>query len=63
MAEGTWEKVWTRRRGKVPLSGSGKEEGQFTIGNTLRWSVHMLTGLEGMAALLRLWAARSLLLI
>ena len=35
MAEGTWEKIWTCRRGKVPLVGRGEEEGQAPIGNSL----------------------------
>ena len=39
MAEGTWEKVWTRRRLKAPLLGRGEEEGL--------WSVHMPASLEG----------------
>ena len=35
MAEGTLEKVWTHRRGKVPLLGRGEEEQQATIGNSM----------------------------
>ena len=62
MAEGTWEKVWTLRRSKVPLSGRGEEEEQATIGNSLHWSVCMPTGLEGGVALQRPQAVRSLLL-
>ena len=63
MAEGSREKVWTRRRGKAPLLGKGEEEGWAAIGNSLPWSVHVPMGLEGRAALQRLWVARSLLLI
>ena len=29
--EGTWEKIWTCRRDKVPLLGRGEEEGWATI--------------------------------
>ena len=25
--EGTWEKIWTHRRDKVPVLGRGEEEG------------------------------------
>ena len=39
-AEGTWEKVWTCRRGKSPLLGRGEKEGWAAIGNSLHWSVH-----------------------
>ena len=63
MAEGTWEKVWTHRKGKVPLLGRGEEKEWATIGNSLLWSVCMPVGLEGGAAVWRLWAERSLLLI
>ena len=63
MAEGTQEKVQTCRRGKAPLFGRRVEEGQATIGNSLLWSVCMPAGLEGRAALQRLWAVRSLLVI
>ena len=34
-AEGTWEKVWTRRRGKGPLLGTREEEGWTTVENSL----------------------------
>ena len=51
IAEGTQEKVWTHRRGKVPLLGRGEEEGPAAIGNSLGQSVHMPTGLEGREAL------------
>ena len=63
MSEGTWENVQTRRRGKVPLLGRGEEEGRAAIGNSLGWSVHMPTGLEGVAALQRLQMERRLLLV
>ena len=63
MAEGTWEKVWTHRRGKAALLGRGEEERPVTIGNSLSRSMCRPTGLEGGAALRRLWEARSLLLI
>ena len=46
-AEGTWEKVWTCRRGKAPLLGRGEKEGRSAIGNSLHRSVHMPTYLEG----------------
>ena len=59
IAEGTWEKVLTHRRGKVPLLGRGEEEGKAVIGNSL----HRPTGLEGGVALWRLQAARSPLLV
>lgn len=29
--EGTWEKVWTHRRDKVPVLGRGEKEGWTTI--------------------------------
>ena len=45
--EETRERVLTCRRGKVPLLGRGEEDTGTTIGNSLRWSVHMLKGLEG----------------
>ena len=62
IAEGTREKVQTHGRGKVPLLGRGKEEGQAIIGNSLCWSVCMPTGLEGGMALLRhLWEIRHFL--
>ena len=61
-AEGTQEKVWNRRRGKPPLLGREVEEGQAGSGNSLCWSF-MPAGLEGGAALWRLLAARSLLLL
>ena len=35
MAEGTREKVQTRRRGKAPLLGRGEEEGQAATENSL----------------------------
>ena len=54
-AEGTWEKVWTRRRGKAPLLWRGEEEEQAAIGNSLLWSVCMPVGLEGGVALRRRW--------
>ena len=38
--EGTREKVWTCRRVKAPLLGSGEEEGQAAIENSLGPSVH-----------------------
>ena len=41
MAEGTWEKILTHRRGKVPLSGRREEEGLTAIGNSLNWGVCM----------------------
>ena len=43
MAEGTWEKVRTHRRGKVSLLGRGEEKGWTTIGNSLHRSVRMCT--------------------
>ena len=49
MVEGTWEKVWTHRRGKAPLLGMGEEKGRAAIGNSLCWNVHMPMGLEGKA--------------
>ena len=63
MEEGTQKKVQTYRRGKAPLLGRGEEEQWATKGNSLLWSMHMPTGLEGRAYLQRLWAARNLLLI
>ena len=54
MAEGTWEKVWSLKRGKVPLLGRGEEEGWAPIGNSLHRSVCRPAGLEGGAALQRL---------
>ena len=44
-AEGTWEKVQTRKRGKAPLLGRGEEEEWTAIGNSLLLSVHMPSGL------------------
>ena len=35
MAEGTWEKVQTHRRGKAPSWGGQEEEGWATLGNSL----------------------------
>ena len=63
MAEGTWEKVRTRRRGKEPLLGREEEEGQAAIGNSLLQSKCMPAGLEGGVPLWRLRVARSLLLV
>ena len=63
IAQGTWEKVWTHRRGKAPLLGRGEEEGQAVIGNSLCWSMHMPVCLDGGVALQRLWAVRSHLLV
>ena len=63
MAEGTWEKVWTPRRGKMALLRRGEEEEWAIIGNSLCWSVCKPAGLEDGAALWKLWATRSLLLI
>ena len=37
--EGTWKKVQTHRRGKVPLLGRGEEEGPAAIENSLSPSV------------------------
>ena len=51
MAEGTWEKVQTCRRGKEPLLERGEGKGQTTIRNSLCWRVCMPTGLEGGLAL------------
>ena len=48
-AEGTQEKFWTRRRGKVPLLGGGEEEGWATIGNSLLRSMHVPLSLVGRA--------------
>ena len=39
MSEGTWDKVQTCRRDKVPLLGKGKEEGRATIENSLHLSI------------------------
>ena len=63
MAEGTWEKFWTHRRGKAPLLGRGKEEGRAAIGKSLHCSMYMSTGLEGGAALQSLQTVRSLLFL
>ena len=63
MAEGTREKVQTRRKRKAPLLGRGEKEGGATTGNSLHWSVCMPAGSEGGAALQRLRAVRSLLLV
>ena len=41
----------------------GEEEGPAAKGNSLCWSMHLTTGLESGAALWRLQATRSLLLI
>ena len=57
MAEGTGEKAQTRRRGKVSLLGRRR---WMAMGNSLHQNVHML---RGRVALVRLWAAKSLLLI
>ena len=59
----------TRRRSggqekQGTIVGEGREqEGEATIGNSLRWSVFMPAGLEGGAALQRLQVVRRLLLI
>ena len=63
MAEGTPEKVQTRRRGKVPLLGRGEQEGRVNIEDSLPWLMLIPTGLEGVAALQRLQGARSLSLV
>ena len=41
MPNGTWEKVQTCRRSKVPLLGRGEEEGRATIGNSLHPSLYV----------------------
>ena len=38
--EGTWEKVWTHRRDKVPVLGRGEEEGRATVEYSLRPREH-----------------------
>ena len=64
MAEGTREKVWTHRRGKVPLLGRAREGGGTAIGNSLHQRLHMPVGSQRVGRLWhRLLAARSLLLI
>ena len=45
------------------IVGEGKGGGADVIGNSLLWSMHRPEGLEGGAALQRLQAVRSLLLI
>ena len=39
--EGTWEKIWTHRRDKVPVLGRGEEEGQAAIEYFLSPSDHV----------------------
>ena len=63
MVERTWKNVWTCRRGKGPLLGREVEEGWANIGNSLHQRMDMPLNLECGAALQRLWAARSLLLV
>ena len=63
MAEGTQKKVWTHRKGKAPLLGRGEEEGWAAMENSLSQSMLMAMGLEGGAAMQRLRAAISFLLI
>ena len=62
MAEGTWEKVWTRKRGKVLLLGRGEEEGRAAIGNSLCWSTYA-HWFRRQGASAEATGARSLLLI
>ena len=59
MAEGTLEKVWTRRRGRAPLLGREEEEGRAATGKALLQSVCMPKGLEDGS----LGVARNLLLL
>ena len=65
MTEGTWEKVQTRRRGKVPLLGRVRGGGvdchrKFPVPKHAR----VLAGSQRVGQLwLRLWVAKSLLLI
>ena len=63
MAEGTWGKVQTCRRGRAPLLQRGEEESQTITGNSLLWSMRMPMGLEGRVALCRLQTGRSLFLL
>ena len=62
--EGTWEKVWTHRRGKVLLLGRERRGGVDSIGNPPHQSTHMPTGSQRAGRLwCRLWVVKSLLLI
>ena len=61
MAQGTWEKVWTHRRGKAPLLGRGEEEGWAAIGNSLHQSVHKPMILLGGVALVQAMGDEKLL--
>ena len=44
MAEGTWEKIWARRRSKVTLLGRVRGRGRTTIGISLCTCVQALRG-------------------
>ena len=63
-AEGTREKVWTCRRGKVPLLGRARGGGTDHYRKLSHWNMCILAGSQRAGWLwLRLWAVRSLLLV
>ena len=63
-AEGTWEKIWTHSRGKVPLLGRVRGgEADFHRKLPVPEHVHVPVGSQRAGLLWhRLWAVRSLFL-